>query len=73
MAASVTIKPTLTVGVPRRIMSSGSAANLAIDAYDVMPDDRHFVIVRNTNPDPPHALSIITNWTEELKARVPTK
>jgi serine/threonine-protein kinase len=72
MAARVTSKPILTVGVPRRIMSSGSAANLDIDAYDVMPDDRHFVIVRN-NANSQHELSIITNWTEELKARVPTK
>jgi hypothetical protein len=74
MAASVTIKPTLTVGVPRRIMPSGSAGNLALDAYDVMPDDRHFVIVTATSLEPgQHQLSIITNWFEELKVRVPTK
>jgi hypothetical protein len=75
MAVTVTTKPTLTVGVPRRIAASASGAeNLAIAAYDVMPDDRHFV-VQGTAPNPTgqRELSIITNWFQELNARVPAK
>jgi len=73
MAVSVTTTPTLTVSGPRRILPEGSAAaSLPIDSYDVMPDDRHFLVVKNDAADPagPHELSIVTNWFRELNARV---
>jgi hypothetical protein len=73
MAVSVTTKPTLTVSGPRRIMPPGSAAaNVAVDSYDVMPDDRHFVVARETSADSTNhrQLSIITSWLQELNARV---
>jgi len=72
MAVSLTTKPTLRVSEPRRMLAS-AAENLAIDDYDVMPDDRHFV-VKSQLPNPSQReLSIITNWFQELNARVPVK
>jgi hypothetical protein len=73
MAVSVTTTPRLTVSGPRRVMPAGSAAaSLLIDSYDVMPDDRHFLVVKNVAADPAgqHELSIVTNWFRELNARV---
>jgi Tol biopolymer transport system component len=73
MAVTVSTKPTLTVSEPRRIMGS-AADNLAIESFDVMPDDRHFVVKSTPrNPTGQRELSIITNWFQELNARVPVK
>jgi hypothetical protein len=44
--------------------------------YDVAPDGRRFLMVKNARPAPvsqPDQLKIVVNWVEELKARVPTK
>jgi hypothetical protein len=75
MAVTLTTTPILTRAEPRRILASASAAEiLAISAYDVMPDDRHFVVQGATpNPAGQRELSIITNWFPELNARLPVK
>jgi hypothetical protein len=40
----------------------------------VMPDDRHFVVRRaSANPSGEREISIITNWFQELNARLPAK
>ena len=42
MVVSVETRPKLTVSRPRRVIPSGTAAgDVAVDTYDVMPDDRH--------------------------------
>src|SRR5262249_55129396 len=71
MAVSVKTKPALTVSKPRRVIPSGTAArNVAIDTYDVMPDDRRFLVVKCNSSAGQQSLSIITNWFRELTARL---
>ena len=71
MAVSVKTRPALTVSRPRRVIPPDTAAaNVAIDTYDVMPDDRHFLVVRDNSSASRQSLSIITNWFRELNARV---
>jgi hypothetical protein len=38
--------------------------------WDVAPDGQRFLVAESTRPA---EISIVTNWFEELKAKVPTK
>jgi eukaryotic-like serine/threonine-protein kinase len=77
MAVDVALTPTLTGGVPRplenvSVVEIGSITR----GYDVSPDGRRFITVRETerSPEPPPAQTILVqHWVEELKRRVPTK
>jgi hypothetical protein len=73
---------TLTVGAPTRLfddpyaLARGGGGGVA--NYDVSPDGTRFVMVeepRSTNGDAAEGmkLNVVLNWTEELRARVPTK
>ncbi len=38
--------------------------------YDITPDGRRFVMVKEMNP-PPRRIAVVLNWFEELKRLVP--
>jgi Tol biopolymer transport system component len=70
MAVPVSPGPTLTVGSPRELFSSAAyrtARNR--QEYDVTPDDRRFVMIRN-QPGSANAVVYVENWLSELKAKV---
>jgi len=70
MAVSVTPGPTLTFGAPQELFSTAgyrSARNR--QEYDVAPDGRHFVMIRNL-PDTTSAVVYVQNWLPELLAKV---
>jgi Tol biopolymer transport system component len=73
----------LTVGAPTRVfddpyrLDTGGAQG-GVANYDISPDGRRFVMVeepRASTSGAPAApqIQVVLNWTEELKARVPTK
>ena len=73
-ASSLIVRPPTRVfddPYMRDTAAGGGAAN-----YDVSPDGQRFVMVQQLRPanetTQPVRLQVILNWTEELKARVPT-
>ena len=75
MAASVTLAPTLSLGAvtklfewePPRWGPSGMV-------YDISPlDGRFLMLTPNKGPDDKLNVSVVLNWTQELKRLVPTR
>jgi hypothetical protein len=40
------------------------------EELDVVPDGQHFLVAESTRPA---EVNVVTNWVEELKAKVPLK
>ncbi len=69
MAVSVTTEPSLSVGVPEPLFEDPYSYGVGPRNYDVGPDGRFLMIKEETAP---RQINIVRNWTEELKARVPS-
>ena len=58
------------------LFSAPTFEDLQFDAedplYDVMPDGEHFVFLLE-QLSAPTRYNVVLNWTEELKARVPSR
>ena len=75
MVVPVTFGPTFSAGAPRMLFEGRYGATAAIRGYDVTPDGRRFLMVRQKER-PAVSVSemvLVQNWFEELKARVPVK
>ncbi len=40
-----------------------------VPSFDVSPDDKRFLFLRETSPNERNELIVVQNWTEEMKAR----
>jgi serine/threonine-protein kinase len=70
MDVSFTIGPALTVGSTRTLFPvTGYRSARNRQEYDVAPDDRHFVMIRN-QPGSSNAVVYAEGWFSELKAKV---
>lgn len=59
-----------SVGQPKVLFSAAPYAQLApVQSYDVSPDDRRFLMIRETAPTERNELVFTENWTQEMKAR----
>lgn len=59
-----------SVGLPKVLFSTAPYAPLAPEqSYDVSPDDRRFLMIRETAPTERNELVFTENWIEEMKAR----
>jgi Tol biopolymer transport system component len=73
MAVPVIPGPTLQFGPARELFSaSGYRAARNRQEYDVAPDGRHFVMIRNL-PDTSNTVVYVENWLPELLAKVKGK
>jgi hypothetical protein len=75
MAAPVQTKPTFSAGKPTKLFDGPWYNVQATRPYDVSRDGQKFLMIKNAS-DPsstPPTMTVILNWLEELKARVPTK
>ena len=83
MSASIERTATFAAGTPRKVLegpyffgTSGSG-NTAFRTYDTSLDDQRFLMIKNPEGAELAATStnitVIQNWTEELKRLVPTK
>ena len=76
MSAEVHLGPRLGLGKPRRLFSYARLGfgSAPVRNYAVAPDGQFFYALQPIGPDPTptHAtqISLITNWVEELKAKV---
>jgi hypothetical protein len=74
MVVPVAFRPTFTAGAPRMLFQGRYGASAIIRGYDVTPDGRRFLMVQQKERPAATAadMILVQNWTEELKARVPT-
>ena len=75
MTVSVdTSGPRLTFGRPARVFETKYAGNFY--SYDVTPDGRRFLTMKNSTADGPHQarrMVVVLNWFEEVRRRVPAR
>ena len=70
MNVPVETHPTFKAGTPRLLFQGGNY--LGGGNYDVAADGQHFLMIKEKEaPSASKELNIITNWTDELKRRVP--
>lgn len=76
MSVPVSGTPVFSAGNPIKILNA-QAYRTAVDAgrnYDVSRDGRRFLLIKpgtGAAEAPPAAITVVQNWTEELKRRVP--
>ena len=74
MVVAVQTTPTFSPGTPTKLFDGPWAALQNGRTYDVSPDGEHFVMLNSGEEDRAVTqISVLLNWFEELKARVPTK
>ena len=73
MAASVETDGSFTNGTPEALLDLSSYALPPPGAYDVAPDERFLMLKpEGQTEDGSRRISVVLDWFEELKARVPT-
>ena len=72
IAATVTTEPRLSIGKPTALFR-GDFADIQGKNYDVTPDGKRFLMVSTDQPVPPKEITVVLNWMEELKSRLPRK
>ena len=72
MAVKVDASPRLSAGAPSVVFRAPFVAgHELVQSYDVLPDDRGFVILRTSGGPEKARINVIQNWFEELKVKVP--
>ena len=69
---SVQVAPgaAFTVSSPKRLFSTAPYSPIpSVPAFDVSPDDKRFLLLRETTPTDRNELIVVQNWVEEMKAR----
>jgi hypothetical protein len=70
---SVGIRPGATFGFeqPRPLFTTTPyVPGGPVQSYDVSPDDKRFVMLRETSANERSEFIVVENWTQELRARV---
>jgi serine/threonine-protein kinase len=73
MAVNVQTSPTFTYSAPKRLFpSSGIFCGGGRASYDVAPDGKRFLMIKDAASDPARFV-IVQNWFTELQRRVPAR
>jgi hypothetical protein len=74
MAVPIAPGPTFVPGTPRPLFPlSGYREARNRQQYDVAPDDRHFVMIRESSGDALGNVVYAENWFAELRAKMKAK
>ena len=77
MSVPVQTNPTFSAGNPSKLFDGPwSVVQAAGRTYDVAPDGQRFLMIKDASADratPSVPINVVVHWTEELKARVPSK
>jgi serine/threonine protein kinase len=68
---AVTIGPDGSPSDPYKLFDSVMDYESTYNSYDISPDDKKFLIIRQDPGSIPNQLNVILNWTEELQRLVP--
>jgi serine/threonine protein kinase len=68
MVAQTTVRPTFSAGTPKTLFEGSYAIYQSIPDYDVSPDAQRFLFL-NTGNEARAEISVVVNWTEDLKQR----
>lgn len=74
MVVDVETEPAFSRSRPRVLFEGDFASTVPVRSYDVSPDSRRFVFPTGLNevdPQPVTRISIVLNWFQELRTRVP--
>ena len=73
----VTLSPTFSTGPGRALFENaayrGAGAALSDRTYDVTPDGKRFLMLRDVDADPQRTLVVVQNWLDELTRQVPVR
>ena len=75
VSVRVETEPTFKPGKPT-VLFRGAYVDLAgndITLWDISPDGKRFLMMKNAAAEAPRKINIVVNWLEELKQRVPVK
>ncbi len=67
MAVDITGGPNFTRGAPRALFATGFPSALPNTWFDVNKDGRFLIPTQVEQPSANVAMTVIVNWTEELK------
>jgi len=77
IAVPVQTTPTFIAGTPKKLFDGPWWTGQTGRTYDVTADGRRFLMIRDApsgdQSAPPTTFSVVLNWIEELKQRVPIK
>lgn len=71
MAVAVDTSRGFRAARPMRLFAGAYSGVGRVDAFDVAPDGRRFVMVKSDETATLQQLIVVHNWFEELKRRVP--
>jgi serine/threonine-protein kinase len=70
MTAEVAPGPAFTTAPPKPLFATGPYTPIApIASFDVHPDGKRFLMLRETTPTERNELIMVQNWVEEMRAR----
>jgi tRNA A-37 threonylcarbamoyl transferase component Bud32 len=59
-----------SISPPKRLFPTGPYTPIApVPSFDVSPDDKRFLMLRETTPTDRNELIVVQNWVQEMKAR----
>ena len=76
MVADIGTSPHFGAGKPRLLFSGPYGSDTPVRGYDVAPDDKRFLMflpLAEKQQTPATQMTVVLNWTEELKRLVPTR
>lgn len=76
MGVTIEAGATFVASTPKTVVAGAYPAPLNARTYDVSPDGRRFLLIKNVKPADDAAAApriiVVQNWFEELKRRLPT-
>jgi hypothetical protein len=70
MSVEVAPGAAFTISPPKRLFSAAPYSPVPpVPAFDISPDDKRFLMLRETTPTDRNELIVVQNWVEEMKAR----
>jgi hypothetical protein len=70
MTVAVHPGSTFSFDPPKRLFSTEQYIGInPVPSFDVSPDDKRFLLLRETAPNERNELIVVQNWTQEMKAR----
>jgi hypothetical protein len=76
MAAEIGRGPRPSIGAPEQLFEGAFLFHpdgTNPRRFDISPDGKHFVMIRNEGETEPTEFRVVQNWFQELERLVPTK